>query len=510
MTPAIRFPLVAAGQVLAGGRAPAFWRRQLARTLEPLHQLSRAGAWIAPLTGLRPRLSSVPLWGTELAQVTRFPREAEEQAGLRGRPRPSFAGLRGEKPPSPRKVARAFEPKRSLAGAVPASLSQAVKPGLSVSVPDDVRALAPHAAQELLLRLAGREVPRGDEAAPQRDRPFRRPAPSPGRSGAPAPPLAEKEKRFPSSRLQGAVQPPLSAREQKKIEAWQRQIWARVRHSLVHVPAGSTASSQGNAAFGKAVRLPGHPPVFGKKAFSPGNPPAGDFAMLPGDTSPLPAEALRRDGTRSGSLPADSGHSSGTATVASPWQLLIAGETVGREILIALAGGARPDNIATPGKPPSRAPSGRGEAGERPGAARESAPSPGANPRGKPVSETPGSSRKLPEALPPEGASAAPRPFDRPLRELLHRDHGREGRLPAGLAPFSDVGAPSGFSPGKGEIPVASPSGEAGDSFPEPPTAPTPPVSRQALSTDGEELERLTEQLQRILQEEARRHGIDV
>jgi hypothetical protein len=485
MTPAIRFPLVAAGQVLAGGRAPAFWRRQLARTLEPLHQLSRAGAWIAPLTGLRPRLSSVPLWGTELAQVTRFPQEAEEQAGLRGRPRPSFAGLRGEKPPSPRKVARAFEPKRSLAGAVPASLSQAVKPGSSVSVPVDVRALAPHAAQELLLRLAGREVPRGDEAAPQRDRPFRRPAPSPGRSGAPAPPLAEKEKRFPSSRLQGAAPAPLSAREQKKIEAWQRQIWARVRHSLVHIPAGRTASS-------------------------PGNMPAGDFAILPGDTPPLPAEALRRDGTRNGRLPADSRFSAGTATAASPWQLLIAGETVGREILVALAGGARPDNMATPRKPPSRAPSGREEAGESPRAAREPASSPGANPGGKPGSETPGSFRKLPETLTPEGTSAAPRPFDRPLRELLHRDHGREGRLPAGFTSIPDAGAPHGFSPGKGEIPAASPSGEAGDSFPEPPTAPMPPVSRQALSTDGEELERLTEQLQRILQEEARRHGIDV
>jgi hypothetical protein len=96
------------------------------------------------------------------------------------------------------------------------------------------------------------------------------------------------------------------------------------------------------------------------------------------------------------------------------------------------------------------------------------------------------------------------------LRELLHRDHGRDGRLPPGLTPFTDAGAPNGFSPGKGEIPVVSPSGEADDSFPEPPTVNAQPMPGQAFSTDGEELERLTVQLQRVLQEEARRHGIDV
>jgi hypothetical protein len=113
----------ATSATLRGGRAPALWRRECARVAARLDALERVGRWGAELYTSAPGLSQTPLWGERLAELTAPTpsRDADEDTRRRPTAARPFAGTGTDartrhppgkinRPPRPAFDARGFPP----------------------------------------------------------------------------------------------------------------------------------------------------------------------------------------------------------------------------------------------------------------------------------------------------------------------------------------------------------------------------------------------------------------
>jgi hypothetical protein len=84
---------------LAGGQAPVLWQRDLGRATARLEALRRASAWLTTLAAVRPRLQDDPLLGRRLAELTNRvaqPTGSRPETDRIRRPRPAWS----ERPPA--------------------------------------------------------------------------------------------------------------------------------------------------------------------------------------------------------------------------------------------------------------------------------------------------------------------------------------------------------------------------------------------------------------------------
>ncbi len=455
MAPALRdiLPVAAARQALGAARSPACWRRRLGEGSGRIRQLSRICAWLSRWASLRPRLRPGPLWGTALSRAAELPPPQRQDSAARAKPHPLSTAAPEQGSPSWRKPPGAAASRvRKMEAAPPESAVERVRT-LTAKVP-----------KELLERFVPAKAHPADRPSPD---------PSPGSPG-PQPKLVKRHRAAPSpgpatESTPGDRGKPASARtsapEMKKIAAWQQQLWGKVRRTLAR---------EARAA------------------------PSTATAVTP-DRSPQAVP--RKRSTPSAAAP-ESSAGGGPPTISSPWQKPVGGPTVSDETLAMLAG----QSAASPQSPeqkPARPPASGGQ-----------------RPEGAPDVSAPGTGKPAPTAraadfLPGVRSAQVPAdfaPFDRPLRELLRRDRspgddrhgvgaaGPESEIlpqtPAGAGhwppqPLPSGGAASGEEPRNGR----------------PSLRPRPWPWPQA---NEDEIERLTEQLQQILQEEARRHGIDL
>jgi len=133
---------------LAGGRAPVWWSRQLARETARLADLARSGAWLGRFGTLWPTLLDQPLWGKSLGLLT------AETASPPDVVEPEPDARRA--PPRPQLVER---PAGRLTPRVDLPVGRAA-PGPAAGVASSPPTALPHqAGRALLERLSGPALP---------------------------------------------------------------------------------------------------------------------------------------------------------------------------------------------------------------------------------------------------------------------------------------------------------------------------------------------------------------
>ncbi|WP_305044245.1 hypothetical protein [Geoalkalibacter sp.] len=269
---------------------------------------------------------------------------------------------------------------------------------------------------------------------------------------------APKNKRLRGFRAPGAPQPkaavgdaapPLD--EERRVAAWRRQMQARARRVLQRaMPA---------AASHEAVVKADEISFIGKKPSTHHAAPQKDETKM---TPHPPADHF------------------------DPWRQPLGGATLSRDQLAILSLGSPEPGAQFP-EVESRRP------------AKSDRAKQGAAPKAPVGTDGPTPPPEIRETGGNQPAIAAPRRFDRPLAEMLHQARQR-GEGSGFVFPASPEGTKETQEQGKpAEMPhvplISSPAGG-------------PRPKRQAEAE--EDLDQLAEQMQRILQEQARRHGIDL
>jgi len=455
-------------RAFSAGRAPAAWLRDLERAVRGISALRRAGAWLPALASVRPRLLERAGWDAGLGDMTARPAgPVREARPARARPAATaasgtLAGGAGGAPGAPRAAAG-----RAAAGGPPAFAPRPPGPpagegGNSARRPfarwsDPVAAVLP--------AVPSPSDPGGRGPAPRGARPpVARPI---------AGPLPAEVAGIDPAALPRRADPVF-------LEA----LAARAPHR----PAGTADA----------------PPRARRPSAGAWSPPAGrgeetlpaPAGVSPGSASPAApaASEARPDEARWGErvvrgaarrLPAGAeGHASMESTIAAQWDAPLSAPTVTAGWLAALAAPGSGRTGREPSGAPERVPRERG-AGERPKAAAPSA-------------ESAASVRFA--GLAPSAASAA-----LPAAALGAPAEHAAGVREAVLAPprFPRL---AGDTPGAEDGPAAAgwphPAlpGAAGVRLP-----PAPPEGRA-----GEDLGELACRIKTILDDEARRFGIDV
>jgi hypothetical protein len=453
---------------LGGGGAPRAFRRQLARTVGGTGDPRRGTAWLRELAAIQPRLRSGPLFGGTLAELTGGEAPAAgaalpvvrrgampgTDAGRRERsPRPSLRS-RG---PSRRGPESGNPPATGAAPAWPREVSPGPDGGRPPAAMRTSEAPAPRRALAALLGLAQRadrnlleRLSTAARALPAADL-NQGGRPRPGPFPAPVPGRGGHPAPVPLAPLTPLAPPAPGAAAEAR---WRRDLSRRAQPVR---RAGGTATT---------AAAPG-----------PTRARAGGAEEA--------EEAEGAEGTNQGSAA-----NPATDHAAAPWQTPLNGERAPREILDrflsasvgAGAGGSRPVAMGSPARPESTTP-------EIHPTRRTPAPAP------------------RPGAGPTRAArvdAAAPRSGSLPLAASSVADAARApaadlaaatGPLlvpPPSLPPFLQINSAT-------EVALRRPAGEG-------PSGPgIPPRVPAALPEDD-----LAVRIDRLLAEEARRHGIDV
>ncbi|MDO3379170.1 hypothetical protein [Geoalkalibacter halelectricus] len=448
------FDLSGLRRTLAGGRAAGCWRRRVATRLAPLGQWRRGCTWVEEFARVRPRLRQTPLWGEALCLLAAAPEKSPQKVGD-----PSPVSRRPSAFAAPPAAKRSpAHDRRPTPGPEPAARkSQPSQPSPANQGPQTCAALknlAPQAPADLLRKLVG---PADQGAAPAR----RDMSPFSPRAAKPldqpcAPRVRPRPLESPPAEPRQRPQTPAPwALEQSRVETWREQREESVRRGLLRAPS-------------PRAELP----------------PATSLASSPfADGKP---EALRLSRGKAGGI-------AQPISSASPWRTPLAGPTLDNERLLSLATPV-PHLPEPKEKTPARAPTATRKAdGETTPPRRPAASSLEPKAQGRPSNGAP--------------HIAQPTPFpDRSLGELLARARQR-GATPEAFRPLAPAG------PALGVADARSASSGAGLSQASSPSAWNP--LQQGLHVEGrhqgsDQLDDLAEQIQRILQEQARRHGIDL
>ncbi len=225
---------------LSGGRAPACWRRQVARSTARLATLARASAWLEAVTEPLFELRSGPLLGTCLAAVAldAFGSTTAEVAPDSEPTRHSWVPLSGG-------LARAQEGVAEPGG----EPSRRGSPGPSAADPRDVPGRHPlallldlrrQASLELLVRLAGSQ--RSLTGRSVHDGNLSTPSFAPGSS---------RRTHKPVKRPGGALTDPLAPREAIPED---RDLGRKQRRSMPAIPSDTQGSPAHHTWAAQAVR----------------------------------------------------------------------------------------------------------------------------------------------------------------------------------------------------------------------------------------------------------------
>ncbi|KIH77067.1 hypothetical protein SAMN05660860_00436 [Geoalkalibacter ferrihydriticus] len=237
-------------------------------------------------------------------------------------------------------------------------------------------------------------------------------------------------------------------REESKVTAWRRQTQARVRHSLHSAvqPAAATRTARGYAD--PEISIPSQMPRLAR-----------------------PEPEARK---------ASPHHPEGL----DPWRQTIGGQTLSSEKLAALATGTA-EQFNQTSKPAAQRPA---QGGPSQQAAATNADRASA---GQPVAIKRAPGHEQPSAAPPVF-------FDGPLREMLHRANQQSERTGSFL---------NAAPPRSGQMSAPRNSSEEHSGSEDFSVKRLQPIRHEGTEDD---LEQLAEQVQRILQDQARRHGIDL
>ncbi len=419
-------PTPSMSMVLCGGRAPACWRREVARGTSRLDDLWRSCAWVEALARVRPSLREGPLWGECLAALTA---EGAERAGAEPavhRQRRAVSTNPAESLMRETRAATAAEPRlRRVAAIRPderAGSPQATQlsdTGRAHQRIPELSRLPQQASDTLLVRLVGsKETPVGANPS---DRPL-----APTTEG-------EHRSRPGAARVKSKRQPPsLPAEHVGRLES-------------VHV-------GEGRQQVDRAPLRESHEP--------------GGYRAWRGDLSRRVKHALYQ---RAISSATDA--EQGEAVLAQQWSASIAGPAASHELLMQMAGLTQQEAAA-----PRRA--------TRP------------TPLGSIRRELPLAPEENHEHHVPESASEALVPPDRTL-QATKDTLGTMTRATASRVEVEDeLPWPARIAP-----PAVTP---------RPLPLVPPEVVGMPAPASGDDLSALAANIKRILEEEARRHGIDV
>lgn len=485
-----------ASLALAGGRGPAGWGRELSQGSARLRALERAGAWVEPLIAAYPRLRDGPLLGCcleavmeraahppELGPIPIQPQparsigprgtmEAEREPGRRARARPQ-----PNLPPGWVKRRRA--PQTSVLGVARRS---SIGLGSPVSEPFQVRSagpaeeparhplpapleLEPRANRALLERVVGSKLV--DQPPPGSRSPTGLARPTMILAG----PYGESKK--------GEVEAPLAAAWDTAAQhGWLEDLARRAgrslrRHRLDALGGGSRTLS-----------------VLG--ALVPGSTQAAGLDTRPSKRRLIQAGGARgpdAEGATHVALPRDG------PALAEAWRFTLDGQVAPLDLLVRLA----------------NSPAGDVGAGSGEGLARQHWSLQSGPPRGQairsgwrsqpgqvsatnfegthvPAGTSTQEDSRHPSEAHPETTSRTPNPGPKTWASARIAPPSGVSALPP-LLPFQEVGVPS--------PPVAT-------------AAIQGMVRQEEMAMAGDDLEALAARIKRILDEEARRHGIDV
>lgn len=459
-------------RALAGGRAPRSWQRGIGRAVAPLAALRRSTAWLATLVGIRPRLRDEPLLGrcfTALALRSFSSGELKEAAGKPApvRPRSPEPPARRSRPPAV--TGRRPSPAPGAADRTPvtpihrrfksrlesAARARSIAPGVGRGAPaTEGRIGSSSPAAFPVSRKRGAEAPLALETRLGRDRLERLAAPdrtSSVRAGEPD----DREASLAGADVEVAARTDLPAgpRDRTSHRVWLERLSRRIGRvlSLNPAPAG-----------GAEIRVSSAPPTR---------------RGVRRDDGRLPADLLERLASPAPEPPAEVAEplAAGAAEPPAAWRFPLDGETAPRELLERCQGPAWPAEDRGDGARAARA-VGRTEQLSR----RQSSGFPAEAPH------------TLPAPLVPVQDSAPERGEGETMDSL-----GPAGTLlpaPPSLPPFLQ-------QRGAGDEAARRPD-SGGKSVLPPPHGPAVPPA--------EDLSGLAANLKRILDEEARRHGIPV
>ncbi len=455
-----------------GTRGTGVWRRALAHLLKRNRQLSRRCAWVARYGGRIPALVDKPLWGATLAQAVDLPASNNRNSPVRPLTRRGASTATGAETSALRDPAQAdFSPKRrkrtgTVSDAPPSIAAQASK--ASVATARKLEKQLNHADLQRFYQV--RETP-DEMAAADQSSTINRSSIKGAQKEKPKrlsfkEPLRESKKATPRS---------LATANRAKVTSWQDLIWGKAQSTLSrHFAAGHRARTPKQKTSDSVI----HSRPMSHESPDTANP---------------------------------EGHGSVRAhhVETSPWQsLLSAGKTLSTEELASLIERGRRENPPTEGLKPSPSNSNaspRQKSLSQPGSPAQEDPKTAAhrhiawqkNPSPKPYNEVP--AHKL--------RDISQQALENFFSKATVREH--EGRT-AGPSLTAQRTMQRLSSPTAAEkVPPAEASSSTTTPGPEE-KSPEPAYFRQPKTYDGESLERLTEQLQRILQDEARRYGIDL
>lgn len=155
-------PLSSASHCLslfAGGRSPGYWRQEMSRLVEPLSAMQRNSGWVSELATMDLRLSDLPLLGETLAALTSMntvTRTAPAESGVTRKPISESTTTRKRELKMPRDL-NSNNSTRLLEGQAPEANRRAFATALSNS-PESTEAvlqLPPQADASFLRRIAG-------------------------------------------------------------------------------------------------------------------------------------------------------------------------------------------------------------------------------------------------------------------------------------------------------------------------------------------------------------------
>ena len=465
--PEQRFPVSTPSHALKGGLAPGCWRREVARMVSPLQDLRRICAWMTGWASFRPCLRNSPLWGKALELVT----EAEPQHKRNpeghakpGRHQPHLSPMQGGRfRGTPREIQMETAGSISLAARdIKPQKSQKLqkKPPASKVLEQEFQA-GQHLLQRLVLTSGHRERGESSKSSPRQHISSRIPQ---------TPPLSPlRQSLLPQPSLHRKPVPPASkpyVRPKEEVDAWRRERGRKVQRFILH------ASKTGKVSLRPA----------------PDSWYRSDLENESLDAKPPRFEVQ--------------GSTAGIPQTMDPWHQIFksrasqgpARESIPTEDLAALASPLVPFPLRTAGKTTREVPS-----------LSKGAPEP-ARRHDPPVSQ----SRKQGHFAPSNFTSAmesSPALLDRTLHDLLEEVRNRAHwisntetsttRIDAGTLHLPDKTLPSKPPRNKGSLEASK-------------ALRTPFFQGGGQEGEDENLLDLADRLQRILQEQARRHGIDV
>ncbi len=478
-------------EALAGGRAPRAWQRGMARAAAPLRALRRATAWVAELAGVRPTLGGdEPLLGrcfTELA-LQPFPSGETQKAAPREKERrrpeppplaPTPQRGRGVRPSGHRGAGRrlAFGDRQVVgedgeglaleerAGGEPRE-ALALE-GRTGRDPQEALTLESRADGELLARLAGPDGVSPGRTGGTIDAPE-------GRLRRDPHPLAPSPTRTHSRPGEGEA----PRRDRTSHRVWLERLARRSGDLTPRPPLPSPPRHPGEGA----------PPPEKQKPEQRGlreeAPPKKKTAQPSG---------LSDSGGGAPSPGRWGGDGRGGQGVRSPWLLPLDGQTAPPELLEQWLRPVENDHSA-----PART------------ARPRSAPGSPADSPGAPRTPRPGASLRPPSRPSPLRNSLAPHqdgaPSPAPALEPLEGSPERQSRSEE----VPDASRPL-LAPPPSLPPFLRPRGTGDGDARRPGLAPEPILAPPRGPADtGEDLSALAAKIQRILDDEARRHGIPV